>query len=369
MRISLFLPTLNGGGIQKATIRLIRELLKRDVQVVLVAINGNGPIRKEIPEGCDFIDLKASRTRYAFIPLLKYLRSAKTIIGISSQTHLNVLMIIIRVLTGYPKYLVVREHNTFNSNYLKANKFVENLRPQLIRLFYPMATKLIAVSRSVAESIHQHARVKKEIQVIQNGIDVDEIQTLIKSLPDQPWYPKISDKKTIVGLGRLSNQKNFSSLLTAFSLLNDVENLQLVIMGEGEEHHDLLSLSKKLDIHKRVLLPGFVVNPYPILSQAKIFVLSSRWEGFSNVILEALACGVPIVATDCPGGPADILADKPFARVVPMNDPVAMASAMREILSLTFEKNEIIRYARQFDITKIAQQYIELVNDIEKNDS
>lgn len=364
--LTFFLASLEGGGIQKATMRLLRELIRRDIRPTLVVVNGTGPTRKDVPENCDLVDLNCKRTRFALFALLKYLRSEKPLVGISSQTHLNVLMIILRFLSSYPKHLVVREHNTFNQENIKTGGLMERSRVWLIRFFYRFSSEFVAVSESVAKSITEFAKYKKEIRVIRNGIDVNEVRELKSRPPDHPWSENAGDKKLIVGLGRLARQKNFSDLLIALSRLKMPTQARLLILGEGSELENLKVLSRELQIEDRVDFPGYIENPYPILSQADVFVSPSRWEGFGNVVLEALACGVPIVATDCPGGPADILEGKPFARIVPLDDPHTMAEAIEELLMKNINRAEIIQYAQQFSIGIIAQEYIDMTSALSR---
>lgn len=364
-KITFFLASLEGGGIQKATMRLIQEFIKKNIQVELVAVNAKGRIRNEIPEGCSVIDLKCSKTRYAFFRLIRYLFSEKPLIAISSQTHLNVLIIVARLLTGYPKHLIVREHITFNTEIATDKKIQERVRPWMIRSFYPFASRFVTVSADSARSIHKYAEYKKEIRVIQNGLNINSIHSMSNRPSMHPWLSDHKNIKTIVGMGRLSPQKNFFDLLRAFSLLENKQDYRLVILGEGLELEKLKKASADLYIQDCVDFPGFVENPYPILARADVFVLSSKWEGFANVIIEALACGVPIVATNCPGGPSDILTDKPFARIVPISDPSAMSNAIEEMLTIQKNKEEIIEHARTYDIQEIAQQYIDLINEME----
>jgi glycosyltransferase involved in cell wall biosynthesis len=364
--LTFFLASLEGGGIQKATTRLLRELIRRDIRTTLVVINGSGPTRKEVPEGCVLIDLHHTRTRFAFISLFKYLVNEKPSVGISSQTHLNVLMIIIRFLSGYPKHLVVREHNTFSEENIKIGGLFERSRVWLIRLLYRFSSEFVAVSKSVAISINQYAKYKKDIRVIQNGIAVNEIRELKSHPPDHPWLENGGNKKIIVGIGRLSRQKNFSDLLIAFSRIKDPKQARLLILGEGAELENLQTLSRELQIEDRVDFPGYIENPYPILAQADVFVSPSKWEGFGNVVLEALACGAPIVATDCPGGPADILEGKPFARIVPLDDAHAMAEAIEEQMMYKTDRTQIIQYAQQFSIGTTAQQYIDMTSKLSR---
>lgn len=364
-KVTFFLASLEGGGIQKAAMRLIHELIKENVQVTLVAINTNGHVKNEVPAGCLLIDLKSSKTRYAFFSLLRYLVSEKPAIAISSQTHLNIPIIIARLLTGYPKRLIVREHITFNIEITTNKNFQERLRPWLIRLFYPFTSKFVTVSTAAAESIHKYAGYKKEIRVIQNGLDINSIHVMSDQPSTHRWLSSPKKNKLIVGMGRLSHQKNFPDLLKAFSLLENKQEYRLIILGEGPDLDKLIKTSRNLNIQEYVDFPGFVKNPYSILAQADVFVLSSKWEGFANVVIEALACGVPIVATNCPGGPMDILEDKPFARIVPVDDPSAMSNAIKEVLSKQRNREGIIEYARNYDIRNTAQQYINLIHELE----
>lgn len=362
-KITFFLASMEGGGIQKATLRLMQELIRLGWSPELVAINGKGPLKDEVPIKSNFIDLGVARTRYAFFSMLKFLISHKPLIGVSAQTHLNVLLIILKKLTGYPKRLIVTEHITFTKDHLHHRKLSERIRPTLIYLFYPMASAVVAVSTDAAKSIKKYASYKKNITVIENGLDLDEIRSLTLSSSSGQSIMCTADENMVVGLGRLSLQKNFPLLMDAFSKL-DLPKSRLVIMGDGEDKNDLLDLGRKLKIEDRFILPGFVKNPYAVLAKARVFVLSSNWEGFCNVVIEALACGVPIVATDCPGGPGNLLKDQPFARIVPMNDPIAMSVAIKSILESPIDRKNIIEFARQFNISTVAQKYIELVKTL-----
>lgn len=362
-KVTFFLATLKGGGIQKATLRLLREFSRRGIKTTLVVANGEGPVRRQVRAETNLIDLRCRRIRNAVIPLIKHLVKEKPQIGVSSQTHLNVLMIILRILSGFPKQLIVREHNTFVEENVRQGSFLERIRPKLIRFFYPFASRFIAVSASAKQSIVKYARYKKEIQVIPNGLDLDEIWKQKNQSFANPWESHYREKKLIVALGRLSKQKNLSLLLNAFALIDD-EDTHLLIIGEGEELDQLRELSRKLQVNEKVDFTGFIENPYPILSQAKVFVLSSKWEGFCNVVIEALACGVPVVATDCPGGPADILNEMPFARIVPLDEPGAMATGIKELLNEAVKRDQIVEYSKRFDVKDVAQHYIELFTEM-----
>ncbi len=362
--IVLALATLQGGGIQKSAVRLIAEFLRLDIPVSLMTLDSRGPISKEIPEGCIHIDIGAGRTRQGLWKLIARLKEHQPEVIISSQTHLNVILIIARFLAGYPRKLIVVEHITFNKEMIYKGKWSERIRPLLIRFFYPFADKVVAVSPASAKSIYQYAKTKKTVDVIWNGLQLDDIQKKAKESISHPWIGK-QNFKLVLGMGRLSHQKNFSGLLHTFAKLEDKERYRLLILGKGPEKDTLLSLAAELKIQRFVDFLGFIENPYPFLAQADLFVLPSKWEGFANVVIESLACGTPIVAADCPGCPVDILGDKPFARIVPTEDPRAMAIAIKEILSLNIEQTPIMEFAQQFTIQNSAQHYLNLIIEMQ----
>ncbi len=361
--IMITLASMRGGGIQKSAIRLINEFLRLGIPTSLITIDANGPVRSEVPYDCRFIDLGVGRTRWAIFRLIASLKEIKPDVVISAQTHLNVLLIIARALSGYPKKLIVTEHITFNTGITSEGKFSQRMRPYLIRFLYPFAERVVAVSPASADSIYQYTKLKTKVDVILNGLDMDEIKKAANQPVFHPWVSN-SDFKLIVGMGRLSLQKNFSYLLRAFARLDSKEKYRLLILGEGSDKTALLLLAKQLEIQEYVEFLGFIDNPYPYLAQADLFVLPSKWEGFANVIIEALACGTPVIAADCPGGPADILSDKSFAKIVPMDNPKEMASAIKGSLSADIDSIGIFEFAKQFSIQDTAQNYLNLIGEI-----
>lgn len=366
-KITFALASLLGGGIQKATLQLIKQLLSNGYPVRLIVVNGDGPFRDEIPNECEFFDLKAKRTLYTTLKFGAILLKTRPLYLISSQTHLNTLLIILRIFIGYPRKLIVCEHIAFNENIVKSKNILERFRPLLMRLFYPLASNIVAVSTSVQQSIKKYTGIKNNIHIIHNGVNINEITELSEATTEHPWLHQ-KDKKIILGIGRLTPQKNFAELIHAFSLLKG-QQYYLIILGDGPELVQLKKLSFQLNVNTRVDFPGFIKNPFPFLASADLFVLSSKWEGFANVVLEALACGTPIVATDCPGGPSDILDGKSFAKIVPVNDLLKMASAIKELLTVEFEKSEIAVYAKNFNILNTSQNYLNLINDLQETEN
>ncbi len=164
----------------------------------------------------------------------------------------------------------------------------------------------------------------------------------------------------MLAVGKLTPQKDYDTLLRAFARVREKHPVRLVILGEGQEEGRLRSLAAELGIAEQVQLPGHVDNPYAYMRQASMFVLSSAWEGCPNVLLEALACGSPVVSTDCPSGPKEILANGKYGKLVPVRDEAALASAMEAVLD-----GDAIRYSPatalgDYTIERVADRYLEV---------
>ena len=159
-------------------------------------------------------------------------------------------------------------------------------------------------------------------------------------------------------MGTLKEQKDHRTLIRAFARLSRDFNAKLTILGEGPLRAGLESLIAELGLQSRVSMPGFVVDPYPWLRSADLFVLSSQYEGFGNVIVEALECGVPVVSTDCPSGPAEILENGRYGRLVPVDDVVALATAMSASLAELHDREKLMKRATAFSVRNISDQYL-----------
>ncbi len=359
--VTFLIASLAGGGIQKATVRLVAEFIRNGYAVTLVAVNAQGPVRKEVPENCELVDLECLRAGRALIKLMRYLSASKPEVLISAQTHINLLAILARALSGQPRRLVVCEHIALHGARQGSRGLFEILRPLLIRLFYPAASKVVAVSRAAAQSLSAFG-LKQEVQVIHNGLDTAKIRVQASEQVGHPWLAQ-DDFKLVLGIGRLSAQKNFRLLLRAFALLPGARN-RLIILGEGPEQAQLLALAEELGVLDRVDFPGFVDNPFPFLARCNAFVLSSKWEGFANVVIEALACGAPIISTDCPGGPGEIFENGRYGRLVPLDDVPALAGAIQQCLEQTVDKKALIRFSQQFSIQNTAARYIMILESM-----
>jgi glycosyltransferase involved in cell wall biosynthesis len=240
------------------------------------------------------------------------------------------------------------------------------------RLFYPRADRLVAVSngvgRDLALSVPQSA---SKLAILPNPLDLDEVRRLSSALP--PSYgERAFGRPTLMAIGGLVHRKGFDVLLRAFAaVLAQGFDRDLLILGEGLERSSLEKLVKALRLEDRVLMPGFDENPYAALSRAELLVLSSRSEGLPTVILEALSLGVPVVATDCPHGPRELLDGGRYGVIVPCDDHEALAAGITSIIGSPARTTELRRLgqerAAEFDAQTVARQFEALFAEVVNN--
>lgn len=359
-KTTILLPSLRGGGVEKQSLILAGELIKRGLNLELVVVNTINTAYTP-SHGIHLIDLKARQIRFALMPLVKYLRTAQPQVMFSAETPVNSLAIMGRIIAGFPKRLIVSERNHLSSVTKNATRMGDRLRPLLVKYLYPQADLIVTVSDGVAgDLIHSCNINKNKVRTIYNMFDIKKIvsDSLVK--PHHPWLEK-DDTPIIVNTGRLSLQKDHETLIKAFAILRSRKACRLLILGEGAERPRLMQLANQLNVADDLLMPGFVSNPFAYLAQAKAFVLSSAWEGLPGALIEALACGVPVVSTDCPSGPAEILEHGKYGALTPVGDPHALADAILKTLDAPLPSDILHRRAMDFSIENIIPQYLDIL--------
>jgi glycosyltransferase involved in cell wall biosynthesis len=205
------------------------------------------------------------------------------------------------------------------------------LVPRLVRRLYPRVQGIIAVSEGVKENLVQGFGVRPErVRVIPNPLEIQHVRALAAQEPSRALDWSVP---TVVAVGRLTSQKGFTYLLEAFARVAKARAVRLLIVGDGRDRAALWRQAQILGIQDRVVLCGFQANPFAYVARSSVFVLSSLWEGFPFVLMEAMACGVPVVSTDCPSGPSELVTDGESGLLVPPADPAALARAVDRLLS------------------------------------
>ena len=361
-QLSFFLPNLAGGGAERMIVNLSNEIASRGYRVDLVLLATEGPYLSEVTNRVEVIDLEAPEwPGYAAMggaPRLRsYIREERPDALLSALTRTNVVALLAHRLSGVSTRLVVSERNHLSSVTEHYDDRRMRILPWLVRRTYPWADAIVPISYGVARDLSSLGHIPlSEMEVIHNPAYSEEIPLKADEPLDHPWFR--SPEPVILGVGSLTKQKDFLTLIRGFRELRSSVDARLVILGEGEGREKLERVVREQNLEEVVDLPGFVDNPFKYMAHADVFVLSSRWEGFGNVVVEALACGTPVVSTDCPSGPAEILADGEYGRLVPVADPNAIADAVRETLAEPSDEEALRRRAREFNVAAIADEYL-----------
>lgn len=356
--LALFFSNLHGGGIQRVMLNLAEGFLQAGLPVDLVTLQAEGELLPAVPGGARLVDLKKRRALFALTGLMRYLQTESPRALLASQPHLNVLAILARGLARSSTRVVISEHIAFEDAARNAARWLDGWTASMGRIFYRRADGIVAVSHGVARQLIRATRVPPHmVRVIYNPILTPSFYTRKTSPVEHAW---LAEKiPLILSAGRLTAQKDQATLLRAFAILLKSRPARLILLGQGEERAALLKLAQELKIENEVSLPGFVQNPFGFMARAKLFALSSRWEGFGNVLVEAMACGLPIVSTDCPSGPAEILAGGKFGLLTPPGDAPALAAAMLETLAHPISAQTLKTRAQDFSSAAIVPLYLQ----------
>ncbi|MDZ4186084.1 MAG: glycosyltransferase [Desulfuromonadales bacterium] len=328
-KISVFLPSLIGGGAERVMLNLACGFVRRGVPVDLLLATAEGPYLKEVPDEIRIIDLTAGRVRASVLPLVRYLRSEKPAVLLSALDHTNCAAVIARNLAKAATQVAITLHNTPSEKTKQSPTYRKFLGQRVVRYTHARADIIIAVSAGVAADYAElYKTPATKIEVIFNPVISPRMLAQSRQFLDHPWFAA-GQPPVLVGVGRLTEQKDFATLIEAFARVRAAGvSCRLLILGEGELRSSLEALVRQHGLQKDVALPGFVDNPYQYLANARLFVLSSRWEGLPTVLIEALAAGTPVVSTNCKSGPDEILECGRFGRLVPVQNVSALAKAI-----------------------------------------
>lgn len=363
-KISFCLPNLAAGGAERTTVQIANGLAARGYRVDMVLLSANGPYLSELSASVRVVDLRVGRARYSIFPLARYIRKEKPDVLISSL--LNIPAILARALSVTHAPIILTERSLFSSISQTASSLTEKISFAVSRYLYNRADRLVAVSRASADDLVRAGIVASEkVQVIYNPVVSSGLKTLMKVQPDHVWL-KEKHKPVILSVGRLAPEKNYDILLAAISKIPEV---RLIILGEGPERGMLEQLSYSLGIFDRVSMPGFVQNPFAFMARSDVFVLCSKYEGLPGALIQAMACGVTPIATNSPGGIAEILGDELRDNLVSTNDVVKLAEAIRKALTTPVERTKLIERAELFSEKASIDEYEVLVCDLLRKNS
>lgn len=329
MHIALFLPSLEGGGAERVTVNLARGFAERGHRVDLVLASRTGPFLAMVPDGVQVVDLAAGRVLRALTPLARYLAASRPDVLVSSLDHANLVALWAARRARVSTRVIVVVHTTMSRTIANPGAWTDKvLLPPLIRRYYRRAHAVVAVSAGAGDDLRAFlgARVRR-VDVIANPVIMPDLGARASTGEPHAWL-RDDGPPVLLGVGRLWHQKDFATLIRAFDEAGLRTRARLLILGEGTLRPELEALVRERDLGACVALPGFVPDPYPSMARAAAFVLSSVFEALPTVLIEALALGTPVISTECPTGPAEILEGGRWGTLVPVGDVTALAAAL-----------------------------------------
>ena len=372
IRVVCFIFNLEAGGAERVLLNIIRNIDRRRFTPVLYLFSKKGTLLPLVPRDTEIISLDDVHVPeifglwffFLFKRIRAQLRGIRPDILLSFMWYPNAIAIITKKLMRGNVKVIVSERT---STSIYSSKRDNNWRNFIIRFLYPRANLIVSPSRKIAQNIISQSVPRSKVRVIHNPVDISAISKHAKEEIEHQWYRK--KESIVIAVGRLGNEKGFDYLIKAIALLAG-EGIQckLIILGEGKEKENLLRLVEKLGLNDRVSFEGFQENPYKYLARSTVFVLSSLYEGFPNVLLEAMALGIPSVATRCPTGPDEIITEGVDGILVPPADEKAIADAIKKLLLDEDLRKRLSeagkRRIQDFAIEKIVKQYEDAIESV-----
>ena len=360
MKIVFILPSLKGGGAERVILTLANGFKKKGSDVYLLLINDEIDYSKEIIDGVSIVNLDSKRVLFSMFGIKRFLNKVRPDILFSTIAHLNVYLLSLKIfLSNNKTRFVIRESNTLSELIKVHNSIKSRLLHLMIRLQYPKADLIVAPSKGVAKDLtDNYAISKNQIMVNYNPINY---QTLLQSADEPLENIEIDFRQTkiIIGIGSLSKQKDFATLIKAFYEVEKSHNCKLIIFGEGKERKHLEKLIIRLGLEKKVIMPGFNNNPFKYLKNADVFILSSIYEGLPNVLIQALLLGIPCVSTKCKSGPDEILKNGVYGQLVEPGNHIQISDAIKNIFCGRWDNNFDKSFHCKYDVDEIINRYMD----------
>lgn len=361
-RIALFVPALVFGGITTMMLLLAEGLAQRGLAVDLLVLNRSGERTGDVPAGVRLVDLGVHKLVTVLPALTRYLEREHPALLIAASWYAVLPALISKRFLRRGVRTWIRQANVFSMHMAHA-RFRHRIVLKMIKHLLPAADRIIAPSAGVAQDLRRRILgVAGSLSVVPNPVVHHRIATMAAMPVAHPWLGD-PDIPVILSAGRLVRAKGFDALIRAFVRLRESVRARLVILGTGPEMDALKTLARTMGVAHAVDLPGFSPNPYAWMSKARVFVVSSIYEGLSMVLIEAMACGTPVVSTDCPHGPSEVLDGGTYGPLVPVGDAGALARAIGDTIENPIEPALLVSRARAFSVDRAVDRYLELLTE------
>lgn len=345
MRAKLLIvrPTLGYGGADRVTLTLLQAFDRDRFELGLALVRREGEYLEDVPRDVTIHSLEAARVATSLAPFVRLLRRERPAILFSTASGTNALAVLGRAFSRVPCRVVLSERNVLLHGRVTSKK---ELMLELKRRLYTRADAITAVSEGVRDDLVKRLGLARErICVVGNPVVTEDLLELAQEPVAHEWFQESTP--VILGAGRLVEEKDFATLLRAFAIVCGKRAARLMILGEGPLRAELIQLVQQLGLENTVRMPGFDKNPFKYMARCAAFVLSSRYEGLPGVLIQAMACGAPVISTDCPAGPAEIITPNVDGVLVPVGDANSMSAAILGLLDDRRRAEEMGRRARQ----------------------
>lgn len=358
-QIAIFVATSGHSGVDRVITNLVGEFSRRGLRVDLLHVANHGPYLDPVPEHVRVVELGSAHVNSSLLPLVRYLRRERPAALLSDKDKVNRIALLARRLARVATRVVVRIGTTVSKNLERRGPVQRWTQYTSMRLFYRHADAVVVPSAGAAEDLARIARLPAgRVRVTPSPVITPRLEALAREAPGHPWL-RYRQGPVVLGVGELCARKDFATLIRAFARVRERTGARLVVLGEGRKRAELEALVSELGLADAVALPGFESNPYAHMARADCFVLTSTCEGAPVVLMEALALGTPAVATDCPSGPREILADGRYGPLVPVGDVDALAGAITATLESPLPAATLREAARPYTSGRSADAYLE----------
>lgn len=357
--IAILLPDLRGGGAERVNLDLAYEFVRQGHAVEFVLRRARGELLEEARSSFPVTELGVDRARQVPLALARYLRRRRPDALLAAMWPLTSAAVAARWLARSKTRIVVSDHGMLSAQYAPRGGLHRLFMRASMMLTYRFADSCVAVSKGLADDVAMLAAMSAgDVIVIHNPVRMPSPNA--DTAPAEKLWGDTAGKR-IITVGRMKQVKNHALLLRAFARLPQSLDATLMLVGNGELENALRAQAVQLGISDRVVFAGFQAGPAPFYATADLFVLSSDREGFGNVIVEALAAGTPVVSTDCPAGPAEILDGGKFGVLAPVGDEMALAAAVEQALGMNPDRERLRARAHAFSPDVAAARYLELL--------
>lgn len=358
-RLLCSISSLNGGGAERVMLYLLRHLPASGFDVTLALGARTGQFASLIPEGTPVIDLGTERG-YRAIPAMRALLASNRFDVSFSMTSFNMTAAVAGMLAPRSRTKLVFGARNHYTSALSREASVPAVRKALVRRLYPRADLVIAVAEDTRKDLIENFGLPPDrVTTIHNPVDIHVVRARAQEDVDDPWFR--DDVPVLLNVGKLMEAKGHVVLLEAFRRVVARVDARLMILGTGPLQAELQEVARQKGLAERVRFVGFNMNPYAFMARATAFVLSSLWEGFPNVLVEAMAAGAAVVSTDCPSGPSEIIRHEESGLLVPTRDAQGLAEAMIRLLKDPELRNKLRRGAatevERFTVKGIVDEY------------